>query len=269
MGALLLLFAGAAGFGVGWWSRGRAHPPLRGDGREREAPSAPGAVREAPQDFDLAALGTMAAGLAHEIRNPLAGIKGAAQYLQGGRSGADADMVGVIIEEVDRLDAVVGRFLEYARPSPPARAPVDMARLVRRVVQVVEAAGLPPGVEVVVAVPEGVSDGLLGDADRLVQVVLNLVQNAVRATSRGGSVTIAAVRGNDSVTLSVMDTGDGIAADELEAIFTPFWTSRPDGTGLGLAVSRRIVEAHGGTLTASSVVGHGACFTVRLPSEAP
>jgi two-component system sensor histidine kinase HydH len=78
-------------------------------------------------------------------------------------------------------------------------------------------------------------------------------------------VTLDATRGSDSVTLTVRDTGDGIAPGELEEIFAPFWTSRPDGTGLGLAVSRRIVESHGGTLSAASVVGHGATFTVRLP----
>lgn len=258
MGVLLLVCVGVAGVAIGWWMRGRA-------GGSPRAVANGGAAPPVPQDPELAALGTMAAGLAHEIRNPLAGIKGAAQYLLGGRTGADADMVGVIVDEVDRLDTVVGQFLEYARPAPAARAPVDLARLVRRVVQIVEAAGLPPGVELVVEVPDGVAEGFLGDADRLVQVVLNLVQNAVRATARGGSVTIGAVRGADAVTLTVRDTGDGIAADELEVIFTPFWTSRPDGTGLGLAVSRRIVEAHGGALTVSSVVGQGACFTVRLP----
>ncbi len=271
MSAHLPLLAGLAGLGVGWWARGRTRrsgggAPVGGGVAEGGGPpSAPGAVVGTPSDSHLAALGTMAAGLAHEIRNPLAGIKGAAQYLQVGRVGADADMVGVIIDEVDRLDAVVGRFLEYARPAPPAREPVELARVVRRVVQVVEAAGLPPGVELGFDVPDGVGDGLLGDADRLVQVVLNLVQNAIRAMPRGGSVSIDAARGSDSVTLTVRDTGDGIAPGELEQIFAPFWTSRPDGTGLGLAVSRRIVESHGGTLSAASVVGHGATFTVRLP----
>lgn len=225
------------------------------------------------EEHRLAALGTMAAGLAHEIRNPLAGIKGAAQYLQGGLSGPDAEMIQVIISEVDRLSEVVSQFLDYARPLQVQREPTPARALVAHVAGVMRASGLPEGVQLVEEVDEGLPD-LSVDPPKLTQVLLNLAQNGLQAMRHGGTLTLRARRGElrdpkarraPAIELLVEDTGTGIAPDDLDKLFVPFFTTRHDGTGLGLAISRRLVHAHGGELDVRSVWGKGSVFTVRLP----
>lgn len=230
-------------------------------------------IEKLKEEHRLAALGTMAAGLAHEIRNPLAGIKGAAQYLHSGREGPDAEMVRIIIDEVDRLNQVVSQFLDYARPMQLRLEPVDVASLVQNVLGLLEAQGLPGGVTIVQdhalvrpAVPV--------DAPKLKQVLLNLCQNGLQAMRGGGALTVRTRLGRlrdpkarDAGALEVVveDTGVGISPDDLDKLFVPFFTTRHDGTGLGLAISRRIVQAHGGELDVSSRVGRGSTFTVRIP----
>lgn len=225
------------------------------------------------EEHRLAALGTMAAGLAHEIRNPLAGIKGAAQYLQGGVRGADAEMVRVIIDEVDRLSEVVSQFLDYARPLQVHREPTTVHALVGHVAGVLRASGLPDGVQLVETLPDDLP-ALEVDPAKLTQVLLNLCRNAVEAMKEGGTLTLRAqvgflrdpkARRAPAVEIAVEDTGHGIAPDDLDKLFVPFFTTRHDGTGLGLAISRRLVHAHGGELDVRSAWGSGSTFTVRIP----
>lgn len=225
------------------------------------------------EEHRLAALGTMAAGLAHEIRNPLAGIKGAAQYLQAAREGEDAEMVRVIVDEVDRLNMVVTQFLDYARPFQLDVADLDVPALLGHVVSVLDAQGTPSSVRIVVD-PAPDLPPVRADAFKLKQVLLNLAQNALQAMKGGGTLTLRArpgrlrdpkARDAAAVEISVEDTGVGIPPEDLDKLFVPFFTTRHDGTGLGLAISRRLVVAHGGELDVSSAVGRGSIFTVRLP----
>jgi signal transduction histidine kinase len=228
------------------------------------------------EEHRLAALGTMAAGLAHEIRNPLAGIKGAAQYLQGGVTGPDAEMVGVIVDEVDRLDRVVTQFLDYARPLRLSLEPIDARRLVQRVLTLVEAQGSAGAVTVVEEHDED-QPHVPCDPTRMQQVLLNLCLNGIQAMKRGGRLVVRTRRGHlrdprarnaPALEIAVTDTGVGIAQDDIDKLFVPFWTTRHEGTGLGLAISRRVVLAHGGELDVRSAVGTGSTFTVRLPLPA-
>jgi signal transduction histidine kinase len=229
------------------------------------------------EEHRLAALGTMAAGLAHEIRNPLAGIKGAAQYLQGSRSGSDADMVNVIVDEVDRLANVVTQFLDYARPFALHMEPTDVRRIVLRVRQVIEAQGACADVDLVEEHAESLPE-VPADAQRLHQVLLNLCQNGLQAMKSEGTLTVRTrlgrlraptARDAPAVEIAVEDTGIGIAAEDVDKLFVPFYTTRHDGTGLGLAICRRIVQSHGGELDVRSTVGEGSVFTVRLPLTTP
>jgi two-component system sensor histidine kinase HydH len=225
----------------------------------------------------LAAIGEMSAGLAHEIRNPLAGIKGAAQYLQGESvTGEMGELVGVIVSEVDRLNTVVTQFLEYARPYDIRREPTDVHALLRQVVELVKAQGVPPGVTVALEVETGLTEVPL-DRDKVKQVLLNLVQNAVQAVGAEGTVEVRARegflrnpghRGESALVLSVADTGPGIAPETIDKLFIPFFTTKHDGTGLGLAISQRLVEAHGGEVGVRSRVGSGTTFSVRFPFRA-
>lgn len=225
------------------------------------------------EEHRLAALGTMAAGLAHEIRNPLAGIKGAAQFLQGSRSGPDAEMVKVIIDEVDRLSSVVTAFLDYARPFQVNFEETSAHTLFSYVTGVLRMQALPEGIQVSDDAPLDLP-AVLADTPKLTQVLLNLCQNAVQAMRTGGTLTLTArvgtlrdpkARRAAALELAVTDTGAGIPAEDLDKLFVPFFTTRQHGTGLGLAISRRIVQAHGGELDVRSVVGAGSTFTVRLP----
>jgi signal transduction histidine kinase len=212
----------------------------------------------------LAALGAMSAGLAHEIRNPLAGLKGAAQILQDEPlSGEAREMVEVVLRETDRLDRVVSSFLTFARPVHLERTRVDLRTVVRHAVKLLRAEGLPKGVAV--AVHEDEVPDVLGDGARLGQVVVNLLRNARDAVAASGRIEVTLAQDGGDVVLTVRDDGPGIPADALGQLGTPFFTTKPGGTGLGLALSDRIVVAHGGTLSPPSSPGEGATFTVRLP----
>jgi signal transduction histidine kinase len=218
----------------------------------------------------LAALGEMAAGLAHEIRNPLAGVKGATQYLQDEDFEEDAaEMLQVIIVEVDRLDTVVSQFLDYARPFElhPDTQPLNV--LVTHVLRLLRAEGVPPGIELCEEL-SGDLPAVTVDGTRLQQVLLNLLRNALQAMPHGGQLDVTTRRGpvaggEATVELVVRDTGAGISPSVLEKLFVPFYTTKVDGTGLGLPICRRIVEAHRGSLEVRSLPEQGATFVVRLP----
>ena len=222
----------------------------------------------------LAALGAMSAGLAHEIRNPLAGVKGAAQFLQGERLGGEAqEMLQVVIDETDRLNMVVTQFLDYARPFQLALEPIDLDQVVTQSLMLLRAQGLPDSI----ALEEHLDAANVQvrlDRTRMGQVVLNLLQNALQAMPDGGVLTVRTQRSRNRrgpvVEVSVGDTGQGIDADLREKLFVPFFTTKQAGTGLGLPISRRIVEAHGGDLEVHSAPGRGSTFVVRLGAdEAP
>lgn len=220
----------------------------------------------------LAALGTMAAGLAHEIRNPLAGIKGAAQLLRGMSPTTDqTEFLQVIVDETDRLNKVVTDFLDYARHFELSRAPTDLNQLVRQSMSLLRAQGLPDGIQLIEALEEPLPTLAL-DGDKLRQVVLNLLRNAVQAMPEGGELRVSTAQRAPGpkaerglVELCIQDEGEGLSAEAKQSLFIPFFTTKHDGTGLGLAISQRIVRAHQGELRVESREGEGARFVVSLP----
>lgn len=224
--------------------------------------------RRMEEERRLATLGTLSAGLAHEIRNPLAGLKGAAQVLQGADlTDTDQEMAAVIVEEADRLDSVVTQFLDYARPFQLHPQPLDLQSIVSRVSSIMRAAGLPEGVSLVL--DSQPHPPLIADGSRLTQVLLNLVRNAVEATREQGGTVHIRTRGGGGVRamveLMVEDDGSGIPPEHRAQLFTPFFTTRPEGTGLGLPICKRIVEAHGGELDVRHL-DPGTAFVARLPT---
>ena len=233
----------------------------------------------------LAALGEMAAGLAHEIRNPLGAIKGAVQVVEPSVDQADpttAEFLHVIVEEVDRLNRVVSQFLRYSRPYTGDKEPVELARVLESTLRVVE----PDQVHRVELVePAQELPKIRGDAEALQQVFHNLVKNALDATSGGqmrsdgtpeppGRVWIETdlrARGLPSgaaVAVTVRDDGPGFSPQTMTNLFVPFHTTKQGGTGLGLPISQRIVENHGGSIEVSASDA-GARFTVVLPVAEP
>lgn len=211
---------------------------------------------QAERQRRLAELGEVSALLAHEIRNPLASIKGAAQYLQGElKEGRPAEFVGLILGEIDRLDAALSDVQYFVRPAQVDGTLTDINAVVEKVVRAQPAAPtlrVSPGLPLVRA-----------DARLLTQVLINLIKNGVEA---GGSVTVETRAGPGSVVVAVRDTGPGLSEDVLERLFEPYFTTKTRGMGLGLALSRRIAEAHGGTLEAENLLGGGAEFRLELPA---
>lgn len=219
----------------------------------------------------LRALGEMAAGLAHEIRNPLGAIKGAAQILQTSPAGNptnpqnDSKFVRIIVEESDRLNRVLTQFLDFARSDSRPPKLVDINSVVRRTVDVVKAQAGTNGVRIDMHLA-GELPAVRIDPERMEQVFLNLALNGVQAVNHNGRVEISTQPlAGGQVEITFADSGPGVAADDVKKIFAPFYTTKESGTGLGLAICQRIIADHAGEIFVESngPLG-GACFKVRL-----
>ena len=238
--------------------------------RERATAEALASARaHVAQTEKLAALGQLAAAIAHEVRNPLAVVRSAAQGLTETLPDDDASArraASFIIAEVDRLSSVVNSLLAFVRPLQLNLRPVPVADVVTRALDLATSELATRGVHLRRDQPATLPS-ITADGDLVCQVLLGLLSNAGQAVPAGGSVTVAARAAADAVELAVSDDGPGIPADIRSRIFEPFFTTRPRGTGLGLAVVRQIVEAHGGSIDVGDRAGGGggACFTVRLP----
>ncbi|HEX9052891.1 MAG TPA: ATP-binding protein [Anaeromyxobacter sp.] len=225
----------------------------------------------------LAAIGEMSAGLAHEIRNPLAAIKGAVQYLDPAKLPAeDREFVQIMIDEVNRLNGVVTQFLDYSRPLKPALSPTAVNDVLQKTFRLLESL-TPANVKVELDLAEWVPH-VQADAEQLKQVFLNLALNAFQAMPGGGRLAVSTrvardevafwregSRRADVVEIRFRDTGPGVPEDARESIFVPFYTTKEKGTGLGLAICQRIVKAHLGSIVVRSAPGEGAEFLVSLP----
>ena len=242
----------------------------------------------------LAALGSMAAGLAHEVKNPLGGDQGRGRSCSR-RSAPPpptilprAEFVGIILEEVNRLDRVVGSFLDYARPHAGNPIPLDLNAAVRRTVQILSSQITDDAITVKLDLVEPLPRTSI-DPEKFRQVLMNLIQNAMQAIDGEGTITVstsvrrsmrgrlaaesaAAMRrsGTDEAELlevSVRDTGPGISPKVLRNLFVPFFTTKTQGTGLGLAISQAIVQNAGGSIDVHSQPGAGTTFTIVLPAS--
>jgi two-component system sensor histidine kinase HydH len=210
----------------------------------------------------LAALGQLSAGLAHELRNPLASIRGSADLLARSSSNADPmvrELAGIISSEVERTNSLVTRFLDFARPLEPRRALTD-------VTGVIDKAAERAKVELIREYSPSLP--LLPiDAELMGQVFLNLLSNAAQASPPGSPITVRTREVAEQAEISVIDHGCGIPPDTIETIFNPFVTTKQDGVGLGLAIVAKIVDGHGGKMAVDSQPGKGSTFQVFLPIQ--
>lgn len=222
--------------------------------------------RQALEHERLASFGQMAASLVHEIKNPLVSIGGFAGLL--GRSqnmdADDRDALQVIVEEVDRLEALLGEAMDLARPGVQCIERVDLDSLLERCMGLCGEHCQGARIELRRSLSEPLPP-VRGDPGKLQQVFLNLMLNAVAAMPQGGALHLRGGAHGDAVHVEIADTGEGIPADRLEDIFVPFFTTKPGGSGLGLAVCRRIVMDHGGRMIVRSEVDVGTTFRVELP----
>jgi two-component system sensor histidine kinase HydH len=229
-------------------------------------------VRRLQQEVErtrrLASLGSLAAGVAHEIRNPLSSVKGFATYFRDKLkdSPQDRDTATTMIQEVERLDRVIGQLLEFARPSTLKIKPVRINDLIQHSLKLIEGDAHRKGIEVKADIPPDLPEVPL-DGDRINQVLLNLYLNGLQAMDEGGllQVKVSRVDARKLTTITVADNGRGIDRADQERIFDPYFTTKPDGTGLGLAIVHKILDAHGGTIKVRSQPGAGTRIIINLP----
>ena len=216
-------------------------------------------------------LAEMAPVFAHEIRNPLGSIKGAAQYLQSeAATDEQKQLLNVIIEETNRLNAVVSQFLNYARPGSGKVEAQDVNAVILRAISIIGANHLAEKVVIEHELPSGLP-AVLMDEQQILQVIINISLNAFEAMPAGGTLSFRTSRIESSaglaVGIAIRDTGPGIKPDDLKNIFKPFYTTKERGVGLGLAICQRILREHGGTIRVKSLPGQGSIFFIRLAAN--
>lgn len=216
----------------------------------------------------LAAIGRMAGGVAHEVRNPLSSIKGLALLLKnkfpaGSKEQGTADL---LIQETERMNRTITEMLSFTRPTALRMGKVDLAALLERSLDLIRVEAAGNGIETNLEIQKELQP-ILGDVDRLQQVMMNILLNAIQAMEQGGSLRVSlANRLNDrEVEIRISDTGDGIAPELLPQVFYPYFTTKQGGTGIGLAISQKIIADHGGTIELESEPGKGTTVIVLLP----
>jgi two-component system sensor histidine kinase HydH len=268
--ALFAATSGALGYVIGRLLQARRRE--RADARTIRAQLA---ALEASQQVvlqseKLAAIGRLAAGVAHEVRNPLGVIRASARMVQEGFSPEDDShrACQFICEEIDRLNALISSLLAFARPAQLRLARVGLDPIVDRALQLVDEELRRRRVGILRQGPRGLE--IEADADLLAQVLLGLLTNAAEAIGDGGSIELRLLPGADELRIEIADSGPGLPPDQAPRLFEPFFTTKPTGTGLGLAMAQRIVQAHRGGLQlvlgrGAGPAGAGACFEIRLP----
>ena len=226
--------------------------------------------REVARSQRLASVGRLAAGVAHEIRNPLSSIKGFATYFKERYPDRpdDQQTADIMIQEVDRLNRVVGQLLEFARPISIKRQPISLQTLLKDSIRLIEDRAAEKNISILTRNDAGI-DAVWGDPDRINQILLNLYLNAIDSMQNGGELRVQLSSEGDSqeICIKVSDTGCGINPEHLPKVFDPYFTTKSTGTGLGLAIAHNIVETMDGRIKVESHKKRGTTFTVTLPNS--
>ena len=224
---------------------------------------------EVARSRHLASIGTLAAGVAHEIRNPLSSIKGFATYFKERYRNVPEDLstAEIMIQEVERLNRVIGQLLEFAKPMTVQKEPVSLERVIKHSLKLIEGDARTRGVEILFH-NDAVTREAWIDTDRITQVLLNLYLNAIESMDRKGVLTVGLDldENSDRFRITVSDTGKGIPEKDLPNLFDPYFTTKSSGTGLGLAIVHKILESHGGEIRVDTAPETGTTITVLLPA---
>jgi len=219
----------------------------------------------------LAAIGELSARIAHEVRNPLASISGSVQLISQSDSirKQDKKLIEIVLRETERLDKLLGDFLQYARPKTPEKSWFSLNQLIHELMHLLRGDRRFDQIELKSSIPG--NQVFFADHDQIRQVILNLLLNAAEASPEGGLITVECACNDTTrhatcnLEVSVADCGTGISENNLKLIFEPFFTTKSGGTGLGLAMVYRIIEAHGGSVAVENGVTGGTCFRFILP----
>ncbi|HWS71226.1 MAG TPA: ATP-binding protein, partial [Thermoanaerobaculia bacterium] len=219
----------------------------------------------------MAAVGELSAGIAHEIRNPLAAIAGSVQVLKksGSLTSQEQRLMSIVLKESERLNKTIAEFLRFVRPQEKMAREFDIAASLAETLDLLENSSELRADHVIRRAIEPPSFSIVGDSDQIRQVFWNLARNAVQAMAAGGILTVSTVVDGDEYEISFTDSGHGMSELDLQRLFQPFRTNFPSGTGLGMAISYRIVQEHGGRIDVSSREGVGTTIMVSLPAKQP
>jgi two-component system sensor histidine kinase HydH len=222
--------------------------------------------KELQRSERLAALGKMAAGVAHELRNPLSSIKGLAVLIKSQltASGGGLETADILVKEVERLNRSIGELLDYARPGQLTRQATAIDDIIKKTVSLVQVDAECYKISIVLGLAEDLPQVQV-DRDKLNQVLLNLLLNAIQAMPNGGILTVRTEHDSGMIAISIRDSGVGIPPENLQRVFDPYFTTKSNGTGLGLSLSAKIVEEHGGTMKISSIPNEYTEIRVMLP----
>ncbi len=222
--------------------------------------------KEIERSERLASLGRLAAGIAHEIRNPLSSIKGFATYFGERYKNVPEDRktAEIMVQEVERLNRVITQLLEFARPMTVQKKPSPLGPVIQHSLKTIEREALKSGVKIETKLPDEIPQVPM-DGDRINQVLLNLYLNAIEAMEEGGTLAVEVANEAGGLRISVSDTGKGIKGKDISHVFDPYFTTKQSGTGLGLAIVHKIIESHEGEIKLDSEPGRGTRVTIILP----
>jgi PAS domain S-box-containing protein len=216
----------------------------------------------------MKSLGEMAAHVAHEIRNPLGGIKGYAALLKRDLSEHPElqKMASHIVEGTDNLNSLVSQILQYTRPIQPHFEVADLLNVLADIKEHVLADANIYRPDILITIDAPFDEVLLSiDVGYLKSAILNLIVNAIQAMPNGGTILLHVRKQSHHIILSVSDTGIGISEENLHKLYSPFFTTKPEGNGLGLIEVQKVIQAHGGSIDVSSMLNQGTVFTIKLP----
>ncbi len=262
---LRCIFLSVVGFLVYQQAKAKREEMLRTEEAGRSLRRAEASLRRSER---LAALGQLTAGLAHELRNPLGTIKASAEFITKpatqARPEVMAEMAGNIASEVDRTNALISRFLDFAKPLELHPQVSDLLPVIDNVIRQLDGVAQKHGVALTEELPQGPLEFSF-DPDLLPLALQNLVQNAIQASQPGQPVIVSVHANDDQMLIQVTDQGHGIDPQHLESVFNPFFTTKPNGVGLGLALVAKIVDEHGGKISVRSEVRKGTTFEISIP----
>jgi two-component system sensor histidine kinase HydH len=267
---LFMITYGVLGFVIGKLMEARAKAREDAQTIASQLRALEASQRVALQNEKLAAIGRLAAGIAHEVRNPLGVIRASASMVREHFAPEEEAYRACefIREEIDRLNSLITSLLTFSRPAELRLQPMKVEHVIDRALQLTNDDLQRRGI-VVVRKDDGQAPTVTGDPDLIVQVVFGLIVNAAEAMGQEGTIQVSTTSDNHAVKVEVVDSGPGIPAADAERIFEPFFTTKPTGTGLGLPMAARIVRAHGGFIEVVHNQSAGACFRMHLPIAGP
>ncbi|RUL54299.1 ATP-binding protein [Lysinibacillus antri] len=221
--------------------------------------------RQLEQQNSLNAIGEMAASIAHEIRNPMTSLKGFIELLKMNSADDSKKYLNVMDSELHRMESILSDLLYLSKPKQRSFETLSINQVVEEVVELMQPHAIQHNINLIMKCYDPYTAKIFGNENRLKQMLINLVKNAIEVMQNGGTIMVSIEYTDDGVLLAVQDEGQGIAEAELKQLFTPFYTTKEAGTGLGLVLVKKVVEEHNGSVTVESFVGKGTTFKITIP----